>query len=104
MKELDLILLLVSVFGALPLIVMGLLISLKNKRHWINGVDQDALSDPEAFGRYVGNSITLTGVLFLLIAFLLHQGVFGYLAFVVALMFISMIPLPALYIAKNKYS
>ena len=104
MQELDMIFIFLSVFGALPLIVIGLLISLKNKRHWINGVDQDALSDPEGFGKYVGNSITITGILIFLAGLLLYQGVFGYLAFVVALTFVGIIPLPALYIAKSKYS
>lgn len=104
MNELMLIFISISIFGALPLVVIGLLISFKRKRNWINGVDQDKLSDPESFGKYVGNSITLTGVLMFLVSMCLYLNVLGYLGFVVSLTFIGIIPLPALYIAKSKYS
>jgi hypothetical protein len=104
MNELMLIFISISIFGALPLVVIGLLITFKQKRNWINGVDQNLLSDPEGFGKYVGNSITLTGLLMFVSSLCLYLNILGYLGFVVSLTFIGIIPLPALYIAKSKYS
>jgi hypothetical protein len=90
--------------GALPALFIGLVITLKNKRHWINGVDQSKLKDPEKFGKFVGNSISVTGLLIFFIAILLYLKLIGYLVFALLLCVVSFLPLPCLFIAKNKFS
>lgn len=104
MNELQIVFLATTFTGALPLITIGLIIALKNKRHWINGVDQTKLTDPEGFGKFVGNSISITGVLVFLIALLLYLQLIGVLVFASLLVIVSILPLPCLYIAKNKFS
>ncbi|MBT1452437.1 hypothetical protein KJ365_16260 [Glaciecola sp. XM2] len=93
----------VTFTAALPLVGIGYCISVKNKRHWINGVDQSKLSDPEGFGRYVGNSIMVTGLLFFIIAALLGFEIIGLVAFALGLTVVSFLPLPCLFMAMKKY-
>ena len=90
--------------AALPLILLGYLVAFRQKRHWINGVDQSKLSNPDAFGKFVGNSITVTGMLIILITIFLYLKVIGMLIFAVSLVVVSFLPLPSLYYAKRKYS
>ena len=104
MDELQIVFLATVFLGALPLMLIGYFITVKRKRHWINGVDQSKLSDPEGFGRYVGNSIMITGMLMFLVTLLMYLGIIGLLAFAALLVVISFTPLPCLYIAKNKFS
>ncbi|MBE1300649.1 MAG: hypothetical protein GJ680_12195 [Alteromonadaceae bacterium] len=103
-NELQIPLLITIFVGALPLIIIGYLISVKGKRHWINGVDQSKLADPEGFGRYVGNSIIATGCAIFLVAFLTYLQIINIIAFAATIFVVSFLPLPALYIAKSRYS
>ncbi|MCF2947056.1 hypothetical protein L0668_02985 [Paraglaciecola aquimarina] len=104
MNDLFFIALLTAILGGLPLIFVGYQIAINNKRHWINGADQSVMSNPEGFGKYVGYSILVTGLLILLVSSLLYAQVFGYLGFGVAIMIISLLPLPCFFKAKQKYS
>jgi hypothetical protein len=104
MNELQIVFLATTFAGALPLLIIGFLVSVKNKRHWINGVDQSKLKDLEGFGKFIGNSISVTGILIFLVAIFLYLELIGYLVFSILLVVISILPLPCLYVAKNKFS
>ncbi|MGS2719414.1 hypothetical protein [Paraglaciecola aestuariivivens] len=104
MNELQIVFIATVFTGALPLLIFGLIISVKNKLHWINGVDHSKLKDPNGFCQFIGNSISITGLLILLCAIFLYLQIIGYLVFVGLLVFISFLPLPCFYIAKSKFS
>ena len=104
MNESLLIALLVCITGALPLILVGYQISVNNKLHWINGVDLTKLSNPKGFGHYVGNSITITGMVFIILSVLLYLEFLSLISFVLILVVVSFLPLPCFFIAKQKYT
>ena len=104
MNELLIITLSVAIFGAIPLIFVGYLVGVKQKRHLINGVDIEALSDPEGFTRFLGHSISATGVGMLIIGVLLYLNIVGIIGFTIALLLISFLPLPCFFYAKQKYA
>jgi uncharacterized protein YacL len=103
MNELQVVLITTIVFVILPLLICGYFITFKQKRHWINGVDQSKLSDPEAFGVFVGHSISVTGLLLGLVTFLFYFQVIGVIVFVLLLCTFSFLPLPCLFYARQKY-
>ncbi|WP_158967702.1 hypothetical protein [Paraglaciecola sp. L3A3] len=104
MNELLLLALLTTITGALPLIFVGYQIAVNNKNHWINGVDQSTLSNPEGFAKFVGHSITITGVLISVVSLLLYMQVINYIGFAIALTMVSILPLPCFFKAKKKYA
>ena len=104
MDELLLVTVSTILFGALPLIFVGYQIAFNNKNHWINGVDQSKLSNPIGFTKYVGNSITATGFLVILVCTLLYFQAINFIGFAIALTFVSMLPLPCFLFAKSKYA
>ena len=104
MNELLIVLLSVAIFGAIPLIFVGYLVGVKQKRQLINGVDIESLSDPEGFARLLGHSISATGVGMLIIGVLLYLNIVGFIGFTIALLFVSFLPLPCFFYAKQKYA
>lgn len=104
MDELLIVAILTTVTGALPLIFVGYQIALNNKINWINGVDLSTLSDSQAFARFVGHSITITGVLISLVCLLLSLQMLNLISFAIALTFTALLPLPCFFIAKSKYT
>lgn len=93
-----------NVVAALPLIFIGYQIGIRQKIHWINGVDFSTLSDPEAFGRFIGHSITGTGITIFALSFLVYAGPPGYMTFFMIAMFVPLVPLFCFFIAKQKYT
>lgn len=99
-----LFILVISVLSGIALIILGLLITIKKKYNLINGVDFSSLTEPEKFGDFVGNSITLSGLLMVVFGYIVYQQIMGLIAYLVLTMMASIIPLPAFYFAKSKYS
>lgn len=56
--------------GALPCIILGYLIAVKQMRNLIAGWDESKISNPEKFARWIGFSVLMLGVLIELIAFI----------------------------------
>lgn len=94
----------VTGISGLVLLIMGYLISIKQKINLINGVDFSNLSDVRAFAKYVGNSILLMGILMLLSGVGLYYKVLGLIGYTFFILIICAIPLPAFLLAKNKYT
>lgn len=99
-----LLILVVSVFTALICLSLGSLIAVKKKFELINGVDFSTLKEPEKFGKFVGHSISVSGILMALLGFLAYAQIIGITAFLILIVIVSVIPLPAFYLAKSKYS
>jgi len=103
MDTLLIVCLTVFLTGTLPLAALGGLIAFKQKRHWVNGVDQSKLANPEAFGAFVGKSIIATGLGFAIVAVLLYARVLDVYVFTGLLFVLGLLPLPCLFIAKRMY-
>lgn len=90
--------------SGLVLAILGYLISFKQKINLINGVDFSSLTDVAAFARDLGTSIAIMGVLMLLLSVGVFFEVIGMAAYILMIMVICAIPLPAFLIAKAKYT
>lgn len=89
--------------GALPCIVLGYLIAVKQNRVLIAGWDETKISNPEAYAKWIGYSVLILGVLIGLIAFIWYLGLIGELGMVIALCAVSLLPIPCLLFAHYKY-
>lgn len=90
--------------SGLVLAVLGYLISFKQKINLINGIDFSSLTDVAAFAKDLGNSIAVMGILMLLLSVGVLFEVVGMAAYILMIMVICVIPLPAFLIAKAKYT
>jgi len=94
----------ISLSSALLLVFLGYQIAVKQKQHWINGVDFSKLSNPAEFTKAIGRSLINTGVIFCILSLLLYINVVGYLAFALILTVVSFLPLVVFIKAQKKYS
>ncbi|MFT2090689.1 hypothetical protein [Paraglaciecola sp. 2405UD69-4] len=101
--DIPFLILIVSALSGIICISLGFLITVKKKYELINGVDFTALKEPEKFATFVGHSILLTGVLMMLLGFLVFQEFMGIYVFLMLIVVFSIIPLPAFFFAKSKY-
>jgi hypothetical protein len=89
--------------GALPCIVLGYLVAVKQKRNLIAGWDESKISHPEAYAKWIGYSVLVLGVLIGLIAISWYIGLIGDSGMTLSLAVSSMLPIPCLIIAHVKY-
>ena len=94
----------VTAVSGLVLVMLGYLISVKQRLNLINGVDFSRLTDAVSFAKYLGNSIVITGVLMLFLGLAFYFRVVGIVGYSLIVMAICIIPLPAFVVAKNKYT
>jgi len=78
--------------GALPCIVLGYLIAVKQKRELIAGWDESKVPNPKAFANLIGYSILSLGILIAVIG--------GSWYLVIA----SLLPIPCVVIANKKFA
>lgn len=103
MDELTLGLLFILIGAALPCIVLGFLVAVKQKRSLIAGWDEKKISNPQAFARLVGYSVLVLGVLLALIGFAWYAQLIDEIGMSIAIFLTSLIPLPCIAIAHKKY-
>ena len=96
-------LIIMIVAGALPCIVLGYLIAVKQKRGLISGWDESKISHPEAYAKWVGFSVLILGVLIGLIAIIWYLGLVSEISMAILLIAVSFIPVPCLLYANAKY-
>jgi hypothetical protein len=89
--------------GALPCIIFGYLIAVKQMRGLIAGWDESKISNPEKFAKWIGYSVLTLGVLIGLIAFIWYWGLVNEIGMTILLCIVSLIPIPCLLIAKARY-
>ena len=90
--------------GALPCIVLGYFIAVKQQRGLISGWNESKISDPEAYAKWVGYSVLGLGVCIGIIAFIWYIGLIDEISMTVSLIVASLIPIPCLVIANQKYA
>lgn len=103
MNELLLGLILMILAGALPCIIFGYLIAVKQKRSLISGWDESKISNPEAFAKLIGYSVLALGVCIGIIAIVWYLGLVGEIGMAISLFGASLLPIPCLIIANRKY-
>jgi hypothetical protein len=89
--------------GALPCIIFGYLIAIKQKRWLIAGWDETKISHPEAYAKWVGFSVLIFGVLIGLVALIWYLGLISEIGMAILLGVVSLIPIPCLLIANARY-
>ncbi|MCC5825304.1 hypothetical protein [Alkalimonas sp.] len=93
-----------TVASGFVLVMLGYLISVKQRLNLINGVDFSSLTDAVSFAKYLGKSFTITGILMLFLGLAVYFKWVGLVGYSLIIMAICIIPLPAFMIAKNKYT
>jgi hypothetical protein len=99
-----LIVIIFIVTGAIPCIVLGYLIAIKQKRTLISGWDDALVSNPKLVAQIIGHSVTILGII---IAIAVISTATGYLTFTqsgVALCFGVCLPLLASLYTYIRYS
>jgi hypothetical protein len=90
--------------GALPCIVLGFLIAVKQKRRLIAGWDKEKVSNPTAFAKLIGYSILSLGIAISVIGLSWYLGLIDDIAMTISLIIASLIPIPCVVIANKKYA
>ncbi|MDR7119105.1 DUF3784 domain-containing protein [Rheinheimera soli] len=91
------------VAGALPCIISGYLIAVKQQRHLIAGWNESKISNPVAYARLVGFSVLLLGVAIMLIAAGLALQLLTENQLVICLLAVSVLPVIAAVAAYFRY-
>ena len=102
--ELTLGLIILFFGGALPCIVLGYLIAVKQKRGLIAGWDKSKVSNPTAFAKLIGYSVLFLGIAIFVIGLAWYMGLIDEIGMAVALIIASLIPIPCVVIANKKYA
>ncbi|MBJ2131152.1 hypothetical protein JC525_19755 [Alteromonas sp. IB21] len=77
------LILLISCLSGFIYLIIGYLLTFKQKADVLNGIDFSKIADLSAFCKYVGNSFLLSGAVQILV------GVLAYLAYLNLMMFIA---------------
>ncbi|MFC4655518.1 MULTISPECIES: DUF3784 domain-containing protein [Rheinheimera] len=97
-----LIVLLVSLSTALVVAGLGYLVGVKRQHQLINGVDFSSLTDVNKFGRILGNSMMLSGLLMALSGLLAYYQLISLIGFLVLFCLVSLLPVWGLIYARRK--
>jgi NADH:ubiquinone oxidoreductase subunit K len=89
--------------GALPCIILGYLVAVKQKRGLIAGWDESKIAHPEAYAKWIGYSVIVLGVLIAIIAISWSFRIIDDTVMTLLLAIASMVPVPCLIIANAKY-
>lgn len=94
----------ISIFTAITFVFLGYQIGIKQKQHWINGVDFSKMAKPLEFTKAIGQSLINTGIVIFIISLLLFLGVIGYLVFALTLTVVSVYPILVFVTGQKKFS
>jgi hypothetical protein len=89
--------------GALLCVLLGYLIAVKQKRGLIAGWDESKVSNPTAYAQWVGYSVMILGICIGIIGVAWYLGFVDEIGMTVLLVIASIIPVPCLIIASQKY-
>lgn len=95
--------LIMIIAGALPCVVLGYLIAVKQKRRLIAGWDESRVSNPVAYAKLIGLSVLVLGILIGVIGFAWYAGLISTAQMASTLAIASLVPLPCVFIANAKY-
>ena len=89
--------------GAVPCILLGYLIAVKQKRGLIAGWDESRISRPVAYAQLVGYSLLVLGFLIGALSIIGYLGLLGPNIFALSLLVASSIPIVCVVVANRKY-
>lgn len=92
------------VAGALPCMVFGYLIAVKQQRKWISGWNESNISNPAAYGRLVGFSLLLLGLAIAALALAWVLQLLTEEEMAVSLLLASLLPVVAAIVASIRYA
>ena len=103
MNELTLGFIFIVFGGALPCIVIGFLIAVKQQRKWIAGWEEKKFAQPEAYANLLGYGVLVLGMLLAIIGFAWYRQLLDETSMSMAILIASLIPLACVMIANKKY-
>lgn len=93
----------IILFGALPCIVLGYLIAVKQMHGLIAGWNESKVSNPVAFGKWVGFPVLVVGLCIAGTGLVWYLGLINENQMTFLLAIASVIPIPCLIVAIFKY-
>ncbi len=103
MNELTLGFIFIVFGGALPCIVIGFLIAVKQQRKWIAGWDESRFTHPIAYANLLGAGVLALGVILAVIGFAWLRQLVDETGLSIAILIASLVPLACVAIANKKY-
>jgi len=93
----------IILFGALPCIAIGYLIAVKQMHILIAGWNESKVTNPVAFGKWIGFSVLVLGLCIGVVGLLWYFALINENQMTFLLVLASVIPIPCLIIATVKY-
>ena len=87
------LILLISCLSGFIYLIIGYLLTFKQKADVLNGIDFSKIADLSAFCKYAGNSFLLSGVVQILVGLLAYLAYLNLLLFVAIYVFFSALPI-----------
>ncbi|MDO6694242.1 hypothetical protein Q4574_13190 [Aliiglaciecola sp. 3_MG-2023] len=93
----------ISCLSGFIYLIIGYLLSFKQKADVLNGIDFSKISDLPAFCKYVGNSFLLSCVVLILAGVLVYLAYLNLLLFIAIFVFFSVLPIINVVKAMRKF-
>ncbi|MCH8500625.1 MAG: hypothetical protein LAT77_01805 [Aliidiomarina sp.] len=101
--ETDFLILSISCLSGFIYLIIGNLLSFKQKADVLNGIDFSKITDLPAFCKYVGNSFLLSGAVQILVGVLVYLAYFNLLLFIAIFVLFSTLPIINVVRAMRKF-
>ena len=93
----------ISCLSGFVYLLIGYLLTFKQKADVLNGIDFSKITDLPAFCKYVGNSFLLSGVVLLLAGVLVYLAYINHLLFIAIFVLFSVLPIINVVRAMRKF-
>ena len=101
--EASFLILSISCLSGFVYLLIGYLLTFKQKADVLNGIDFSKITDLPAFCKYVGNSFLLSGVVLLLAGVLVYLAYLNLLLFIAIFVLFSVLPIINVVRAMRKF-
>ncbi|AXR05869.1 hypothetical protein [Salinimonas sediminis] len=101
--EASFLILSISCLSGFVYLLIGYLLTFKQKADVLNGIDFSKIADLPAFCKYVGNSFLLSGVVLLLAGALVYLAYLNLLLFIAIFVIFSVLPIINVVRAMRKF-
>ncbi len=101
--EASFLILSISCLSGFVYLLIGYLLTFKQKADVLNGIDFSKIADLPAFCKYVGNSFLLSGVVLLLAGVLVYLAYLNLLLFIAIFVLFSVLPIINVVRAMRKF-
>jgi len=93
----------ISCLSGFIYLLIGFLLTFKQKANVLNGIDFSKINDLSSFCKYVGNSFLLSGVVLIMVGALVYLAGFDLLLFAAIFVFFSALPIINVVRAMRKF-